>query len=280
VLSQPLTTLDNKIKIGTGALKDLLGNSSLLIETEEIEDAKGPVLNQVILLPDNKTVNIKFDEPAFDVTKGLSSKEKNAILKGKISIAENGATYLPLSLSDSVELKKGVLTIKFNSPLRGADNRIKIAASTVNDVFENQNELLETGKIIADEIGPRCKDMSVNDCVSIALPQLQKNRQILITFNENIINGFVSGSRKENEALFKAAVTMKTDDGAYVPLQDKDKVRLLGNQLEIRLQTSLVQDKDYKIKIADNTLIDFFGNQSDEIITGVIEVDTTGPKLR
>ncbi len=281
-LAQALTTDDNKIKINAEAIKDLLDNKSVLIETPEIEDGTGPVLNKVSLSADNKTVTVVFDEEAFNTAPG-SKAEKVAALKNAITFSADGTTYSTLDASDTVDLTRGVLNIKRSVALSGTSNRFKIAAGALRDLFLNQSVELTTSATAADSTGPACKTLDADDssiCTSFGLPSKKFNRQLVITLNENIRSGFSTGNKTADTASLKAAITIKTDSGSFVALVGADQIKLTRNQLQINFGTALVKDKEYTIKIAADALSDLTGNKNSEIVTDVVEVDTAGPRLR
>jgi hypothetical protein len=272
----PLSTNDNKLKIAEGSLKDLIGNLSAEIVTDEIDlDAVGPILSKVTLGPDNKTITIMMNEEANGTISG-SKTAKLAALRAAISVSTNAnvvsPTYTSLGASDTVDLTKGVLTIKLATALSGAHNKIKITAGIMKDIFNNLNSELTTSTLIADKVGPIF--------VKADLPLKKANRTLVISLNESVSNGFTSGKTSENKETLKLAVTIKTDTSEFVALKAADQVKLSGKTLQITFGAALVKDKDYQVKIDANALQDLTGNKNEEIVTDVIKVDTAGPKLR
>ncbi len=275
-LATPLSTNDNKVKIAASVLKDLIGNLSAEIVTEEIDlDASGPILSKVTLGPDNKTITILLNEEANNTASGVKAA-KLAALRAAIQISTNAnvavPTYAALGTNDMVDLNKGVLTIKLATALTSAHNKIKIASGIVKDIFGNTNSELTTSTIVADKFAPFF--------VKTDLPLKRANRTLVITLNETISNGFTSGKTAENKEALKAAVKIKTDSGEFVALKAIDQVRVSGKTMQITFAAPLVKDKQYQVKIAVNALQDLTGNKNEEIITDTFVVDTTGPKLR
>ena len=275
-LLNPLTTNDNKIKIAADSLRDLIGNLAEEIETPEIDlDAKAPVLSKVTLAPDNKTIVIQMNEETSGTVTG-SKAVKTAALRAAIQLSTNAnaasPTYAALTAGDSVELQKGVLTIKLATALTGAHNRIRLGAGLMKDIFGNTNGELTTSVLAADKVGPTF--------VSTALPLKKANRMLVITMNEAVSNGFTSGKTTENRAALKNAITLKSDDGEFMALKAADRVKVSGKTLQITFATALVKDKNYQVKIATNALQDLTGNKGEEIITDTLVIDTTGPKMR
>ncbi len=272
-LSNELSTNDNQVKFAVDALKDLLGNKSLEITSPEIEDISGPILNKVTLGADNKTITILFDEEAFNAASGTKA-EKLTALKNAIKLATDGATYNALGTTDTVDLTKGVLTIKLANALNGASNRFQIGANALQDLFKIKNNTLTTSLIVADSVGPACKTPDEDDadlCASMSLPSKKLNRTLTITFNERV--------SIVNKNTIKNAVTLSTD-GTYAALGASDKVSVSKNQLVITLSKPLVAEKVYQAKVAAGAIKDFFGNQNLEVETVEFEIDTSGPKLR
>jgi chitodextrinase len=281
-LSQALTTNDNKIQIAADALKDFLGNKSALIETPEIEDGSGPVLNKVTRSADNKTITIAFDEEAFNTAVGTKVQKLEA-LKNAITFAADGTTFNALGTTDTADISQGLLTIKLATALSGANNKFKIAAGTVRDLFLNTNGELTTSAIAADSVGPACKNTDADDasiCTSIDLPSKKLNRQLIIHLNENILNGFSSGNNNADRTSLKAAITIKTDGGNFAALANADMVKIIRNQLQINFGAALAKDKTYQVKINADALKDLTGNKNAQIVTDVFAIDTAGPKLR
>jgi hypothetical protein len=275
-LTTLLSTNDNKIKIAASSLKDLIGNLTAEIITDEIDlDASGPILSKVTLGPDNKTITIVMNEEASSITSGTKAV-KLAALRAAIQLSTNAnaaiPTYTALSTIDSVDLNKGVLTIKLATALTGAHNRIKIAAGIMKDIFGNINGELVTSVLSADQIGPTF--------VSTALPLKKANRTLEITLNETIINGFTSGKTAANKLALQGAITIKTDDGEFVALNAKDTVKISKNKLQINFAIALVKDRTYQVRINAEAIQDLTGNKCAEILTDTFVVDTTGPKLR
>jgi chitodextrinase len=275
-LATPLSTNDNKIRIAEDAMKDLIGNMSEEMITAEIDlDASGPILSKVTLGPDNKTITIMMNEEASGTTAGAKSVKLSA-LRSAISLSTNSSsaapTYTPLTSLDFVELNKGVLTIKLATALTGANNKIKIAAGIMKDIFNNTNVELTTSTFAADKVGPTF--------VSTNLPLKKANRTLVITFNESINNGFIIGKTNENKAALKTAITIKKDDGVFVKLDSIDQVKVSGKTLQISFAMALVKDKEYQVMIAAAAIQDLTGNKSAQITTDTFIVDTTGPKLR
>jgi hypothetical protein len=272
-LSNAFTTDDNRIKFAAEALKDLLSNKSLEIESPEIEDLTGPELNKVSLGSDNKTITILFDEEAFNVATGTKS-EKLTALKNAIQFAENGTSFSPLGTTDTIDLTKGVLTIKFSTPITGSLNRIRIYADSLQDLFKNKNKTLETDPIVADAVGPVCKTPDEDDstlCASVSLPSKFLNRRLTITFNERV--------SMVDKKTINNAVSLSTD-GTYAPIGATAKVSTSRNQLVITLSKPLVVDKEYQVKVDADAIKDFFGNKNLALESTTFEVDTSGPKLR
>ncbi len=142
----------------------------------------------------------------------------------------------------------------------------------MRDIFGNTNGELTTSVLAADKVGPTF--------VSTDLPLKKANRMLVIAMNETISNGFTSGKTTENRAALKNAITIKTDDGEFVALGDKDSVKISKNQLSISFASALVKDKAYQVKLNADSLQDLTGNKSEEIVTETFAVDTSGPKLR
>jgi hypothetical protein len=281
-LSQALTTNDNKIQIAADALKDLLGNKSAPIETPEIEDGTGPILNKVTRLADNKTITIAFDEEAFNTATGTKAQKLEA-LKNAITFAADGTTFNALGTTDTVDIADNLLTIKLATALSGTNNKFKIASGAVRDLFLNTNSELTTSAIAADSVGPACKTADADDasiCTSIDLPSKKLNRQLIINLNENITSGFSTGNSNADRTSLKSAITIKTDSGEFVALANADVVKLSKNQLQINFGTALVKDKTYKVKINADALKDLTGNKNTQLVTDVFAIDTAGPKLR
>ena len=275
-LISPLSSDNNRIKIAENSLRDMLGNLAGEIETPEIDlDANGPILSKVTLAPDNKTIIIQMNEEALGTTNG-SRVVKKATLRAAIWLSTNAnvasPTYTALTSVDDVELVKGVLTIKLATALTGAHNRIKLGAGIMRDIFGNTNGELTTSVFAADKVGPTF--------VSTDLPLKKANRMLVIAMNETISNGFTSGKSTENRAALKNAMTIKTDDGEFVALDDKDSIKISKNQLMITFATALVKDKSYQVKLSAGALQDLTGNKIEEMITETFAVDTSGPKLR
>jgi hypothetical protein len=275
-LSTALTTSDNRIKIDAAALKDLIGNLSDEIVTEEIDlDVSGPILSKVTLGPDNQTITILMNEEASNATLGTKG-EKLAALKAAVTLSTNAnaasPTYAALSATDTVTVDKGVMVIKLATALDGAHNRIKIAAGVMKDIFGNANGELTTSTLVADKVGPTF--------LKTALPLKKANRTLEITLNESISNGFTSGKSADNKAALKAAVTIKTDDGDFVALKATDQVKVSGKKVLVTFATALVTNKTYQVKLATGAVQDMTGNKAAEIVTDTFVVDTTGPKLR
>jgi hypothetical protein len=216
-----------------------------------------------------------MNEEAKAMTIGTKAA-KLAALRAAIMLSTNAnvasPTYTALSDVDSVDLNKGVLTIKLATALNGANNRIKIAAGIMNDIFGNTNGELTTSILSADKVGPTF--------VSTNLPLKKANRTLAITLNESISNGFTSGKTAENKLALRAAITIKTNGGEFVALSFKDTVKISKNQLLINFATALVKDNIYQVKMNAEAIQDLTGNKSAEIITESFVVDTTGPKLR
>jgi hypothetical protein len=281
-LYTPLTGSDNKITLPAEALKDLLGNTSLAIETPIIElDSQGPILKKVTLAKDNKTITIVLNEEAFYVMTLGTKLQKLAALKAAISITADAnsavPTYSPLALADIIEMKKDTLTIKLSAPLSGDQNRIHIASEILKDLFGNTNLDLTTSILVADEIGPIV--------TSVVLPPKKYNLQIVVQFNESISNA-LTVPKIELKAALKTAVTISSDAESetptFVALKTTDRVSVKDNkgQLIIDLSAKLVKDINYKVRINAETLRDLTGNKSLEIITQTFTVDVTGPELR
>ncbi len=277
-LATALTTNDNQVRFAAEALRDLLSNKSLAITSAEIEDTTGPVLNKVTLGADNKTVTIAFDEEAFNATTGTKTV-KEAALRAAVTFAADGATFGALGTTDTIELKSGIITVKFASALSGSTNRIRIAGDALQDLFAIKNNTLTTSSIIADSVGPVCKTPDEDDadlCASTALPSKNLNARLTITLNEKVT--------AVDKKLVKNAVTLSTN-GTYAALGTSDKVTTSKNQIVVTFAKPLVATKDgvaqeYQVKVAAGAVKDFFGNQNLEIETVTFAVDTSGPKLR
>ena len=276
LLGTALTTNDNRLKIAAEALQDLIGNFMPEIESEDIDlDSSGPILSKVTLAPDNRTITILMNEEASNVTAG-SRAVKLAALRAALTLSTNASesspTYTALTSTDEVDLTKGVLTIKLATALTGDDNRIKIAAGIMRDLFNNTNDALTTSVFTADQVGPTF--------VSSDLPIKKYNRVLVIAMNEEINNGFTAGKSFENRAALKAAITIKTGDGDFVALSERDSIKVSGNELQITFGTALAKDIEFQVKIAARALQDLTGNMNEEIVTETFIVDTSGPKLR
>ncbi len=277
-LATPLSTNDNQVKFADESLRDLLSNKSDEITSAEIEDMDGPVLSKVSLGADNKTVTIAFDEESFNATTG-SKAEKEAGLRSAVTFAADGATFVALGQTDSIQLIKGVITVKFASALSGSTNRIRIAGNALQDLFTNKNNTLTTSQIVADSVGPVCKTADDDDadlCASAALPSRNLNARLIITLNERV--------SVVDRKLVKNSITLSTN-GTYAALGASDKVSTSRNQIVVTFAKPLVAAKDgvtqeYQVKVAAGAVKDFFGNQNLEIETVTFQVDTSGPKLR
>jgi hypothetical protein len=279
-LNTPLTTSDTRIIIPAEALKDMLGNTSLLIETPIIElDNLGPNLKKVSLAKDNKTITITLNEEVKLTTIGIK-KVQLAALKAAISLTSDAnnsvPTYNPLTDADLIELKKDQIIIKLAVPLTGGFNRIFIAENIMRDIFGNTNENLTTSLLVADEAAPVF--------TRVVLPPKKYNLQIVVSLNENVFNALTVEKALLKSAL-KAAVTISTDGDSesptFSPLKDKERVSIKSskNQLVIDLTTKLVTGVTYRVKIDAGTLKDITGNTNAEIITEAFTVDLVGPEL-
>jgi hypothetical protein len=271
-----LTTNDNKFKFATGALKDLLGNLSSGLETEEIDlDANGPILSKVQLAADNRTITILLNEEAL-ITGTGTKKAKLSALKAALQLTMNAdeinPTFATLSPNDVVELNKNVLVIRLAEALNGANNQIKLNEGILKDIFGNTNGKLTTSVFSADKTGPIF--------VNTELPIKKMNYQLVITMNETVAIGITTGKASENKIAFKSAIKISIDGGDYVALSATDSVKVNGNKILINFAKVLVKEKEYKVKIETGALQDLTGNKSGEIITEPFKVDTSGPQLR
>jgi hypothetical protein len=276
VLATALITSDNKFKFAAGGLRDFLGNLSASIETEEIDlDSAGPLLSKVTLAPDNKTITIVLNEETVIHATG-TKKVKLSALVAAIQLSTNAdaliPTYTPLSANHVAELNKNVLTIRLATALVGNHNKIKITAGILKDIFGNANEELITSTLIADQTGPTFQ--------STELPIKKVNRQLVITLNEKVSNGFTTGKPAENKIALKAALSISVNGGDYVALAGSDTIKISGNQILVNFANVLVKDQQYRIKIPAGALVDLTGNTCSEIVTDVFAVDTSGPALR
>ncbi len=278
----PLTGSDNKFIIAAGALKDLIGNKNIEIETSTIAlDAVGPELKKVSLAPDNKTITILFSEEVFFTVVGKTKKQSLALMKEVIALTTNANSAVPvyniLGPSDVLEIKKDTMTIRLANPLSGDFNRILIPEDMLWDLVGNKNVNLITSAIVADETGPVF--------TSVTLPPKKANLQIIITMNEEIYNASTV-DKSQLKAALKAAVTISADAASETPTfsalgaTDRVSIKNKKRQILIDLSTKLLKDTNYKVKLNAEILKDLTGNKSLEIETPIFTIDVTGPELR
>ncbi|MFK2825570.1 S-layer homology domain-containing protein [Bacillus sp. B190/17] len=111
--------------------------------TTALADTTAPTLKTAALATDDKTLTLTLSEA---VSNALADE---AALKAAVTVATNGTDFVALAAEDTVTLSGKTVTIKFNSPLTTATNKVKIAANTLKDAANNKNLAIETAAINA-----------------------------------------------------------------------------------------------------------------------------------
>lgn len=256
-LDSPLSGSSAKFKIIVGKLKNVsTGNINLEdIITPQISaafDSYPPEIDysNTNLSSDNKTLTIYFNEKIVNMyASGVSSTAAIEILKSHIHLNRNGEGYQALGGLDTVSISNNYITVKFNEPLTGSNNVVKIDAGSIGDTAGNvQYNDIETGRLIAASgSGAPVYNPSTGSYLS--------NGNKTITFQ-------FSGSVKANPSLtssqVKANVQIKRNGGSYKALSSSDTVEFSGNRVIVTLKTAFTGDNN-RIKILRNTVSSLSG---------------------
>ena len=267
---EQITGYFNRIKIGSGALKDRLGNSfSEQITTPLVVDDIAPSLIKVTMDKKKRELTLHFSEVVAMATTGANAKEIADRFRANVQMAKGGGAYAALGARDKLTVNGRTVEIMLATPLNSDNNRIKIAADSLKDLLGNLADEIETEEIDLDASGPLLSKVTL----------APDNKTIIIQMNEEA-TGTVTGSRSVKEAALRAAILLSTNANAasptYTALTAADEVELVKGVLTIKLATALTGAHN-RIKLSAGMMKDIFGNTNGALTTSVISADKTGP---
>jgi hypothetical protein len=258
-----------KVKLAENALRDIVGNKSVEIISDTFAaDKSGPTISKVTVSSKNKIITVKFNESVLNGSSLAKAPDQLVALKNAITIATNAdaatPTYSALGATDKVSIVKGKLVITLTTELKGANNKIKLAADALKDAANNKSAEALSSMFSADLTGPTLVGINVN-----------ANKEITLKFNENV-------AMFSTAIAFKNAITLATNGNlptpTYSALAGTDKLTLNKNMVMIT-RTAALSGTSNKIQIAADALRDQAGNKNTLMTTSIIIADSTGPKI-
>jgi YD repeat-containing protein len=212
-----------------------------------------------------KIITLNFDRDVFGNTNDL---------KGAISFAANGTSFLPLGATDTVKIEGNKILVTFNTPLIGNQNKIKIAANTLKD----SSGVVLTAEVITDEIdaGPIVvppitpppitppippgepttpeQFTQINTQVTNAIENATTSEMIVAQLNEvtNLLANFVHSSTMNEDV--KLQVVQNTIDTVFEAMIQKMNKGII-NEGEV---------KESAVSLLDEVLIPVIPESSDQ----------------
>lgn len=259
-LSAPINNNNyTDLKIAENAIQDALGNKNSEIQfgTGGYQDMTPPYVSSIKLLPDMKTMLIKYTEPIFPRT-------NLANVKAGIQISSMMHVRNRLRAADAVSLKGDTITVKFSRPFPKTGFSYGFGMSLTPMVVDRAGNYTDTGG-------------GVN---SIGTPNLiDGNHTALSPDKKTVTLTFDRGITESDPGTIKADISKKGgSEQEFSALATNDKVTIKNNQLIISLATALTEATEFRIE--GGALEDLYGAiQSGYIISSPAIPDTAAPTI-
>jgi hypothetical protein len=280
-LIEPLTGVNNKISIASGALVDPNGDAYGQVYFEKIIglDVTPPAYAGSSSYRGNG-VYLNFDE---DFTIATEDEDSNAFLKSQMSITTDGVIFVPMYENSNIHQNgSNQIYINYYDEMKvivGRNTAIKIAGGTIKDAKGNLNEEMTF------DISPPFIESAVIS---------SDNHDVTITFHEDVFVNTLQNQNQNGFSIQNAAINLKDyiyllRDGAnsdWLEMTEQDTASIVSGKLVIHFAQALIGDNNV-IVINDDALMDKDGNViSDDIRTsnivanaGVEEPDVTAPEF-
>ncbi|WP_232699449.1 immunoglobulin-like domain-containing protein [Brevibacillus daliensis] len=219
--------------------KEKLVSPPFAIKFQGPKDTTAPQLQTATLDEKYKRITLRFNE-------NLHLAQSDSNVKTAIQLSRNGIDYLALGELDRAEISGNELIIDLERPLRGTENKVKLAASMLQDEAGNLiTEEVITGALVALSPGIADAKERVGEIVTLSG---------IVTADNSAIGGGKLSTYLQDET---AGINLFSFNLAgYPDLREGDEVEVTGMITIYRNLTEIVpsQSSDVIVKSQGNPL--------------------------